>query len=382
MAVALRDTGEAAWIVDDRWRFVHVTDDARALWNDRTGGRLGSVALGHHVFSTESMRVGENWRFGLNSEALWRDALERLGGLILSDAGGDREAVRSAIDPSLHDVVDGLEPCDASACGFRIMAMGLPGPVPSMMLATRVRDDTGRLCGTVLIGKPTAPMHVLGGMAWERDLAHLERMERFTQADRHPAAILFADLERSSELIRTLPTATFFTLGRRLVRVADRCVVDAGGLVGRHLGDGVVAFFPAATSGSESAAARACIAAARALRGALGRVAERSGVDPSSLVMRFGLHWGSTVFIGKISTVARSEVTALGDAVNETARIEACATGGRVLASKSLIERLDHEDAAALDIDPEQLTYSHLGELAAATAKVRRDAPAIAVCEL
>jgi class 3 adenylate cyclase len=50
-------------------------------------------------------------------------------------------------------------------------------------------------------------------------------------------------------------------MARRLVRTADRCVIAAGGLVGRHVGDGVVAFFLAETMGSESAAARACITA-------------------------------------------------------------------------------------------------------------------------
>jgi hypothetical protein len=43
-----------------------------------------------------------------------------------------------------------------------------------------------------------------------------------------------------------------------LARAADQCVIDAGGLVGRPVGDGVVAFFLAETAGSESAAARAC----------------------------------------------------------------------------------------------------------------------------
>jgi len=38
-------------------------------------------------------------------------------------------------------------------------------------------------------------------------------------------------------------------------------------------------------------------------------------------------------------------VTALGDEVNEAARIEACASGGRMLASKNPIERLDPNDA-------------------------------------
>jgi class 3 adenylate cyclase len=382
VAAAMGDTGQAAWIVDERWHFVHVTEDARALWADRDGGRLGSVAIGDHVFSAASRRVGEGWRFGLNTAELWRDALRSLGGLVLADTPGGRDALRSAVDPYFRDVVDDLVPCDAVAGGFRIMATGLPGPVPSFMVAMRVRDRDGRLRGTALIGKPEAPMSVLGGMAWERDLGHLARMELFTRAGRHPAAILFADLEGSSALVRDLGTAAYFTLGRRLVRVADRCVVEAGGLVGRHLGDGVVAFFPAVTSGSESAAARACIVAARALRMALAEIAARSDLDRDALVVRFGLHWGATVFIGKISTSARAEVTALGDDVNVAARIEACASGGKVLASKALVERLDAADAAAVDLDPERVVYTRLGDLDTATAKARRDAPAIAVCEL
>ena len=86
--------------------------------------------------------------------------------------------------------------------------------------------------------------------------------------------------------------------------------------------------------------------------------------------------------MGNISTPARSEVTALGDEVNETARIEACATGGRILASKPLVERLSMDDAAALGIDPDGMTYIQLADLTTATDKARRDAPAIAVTEL
>jgi class 3 adenylate cyclase len=382
VALAMDATGQAAWILDAGWRFVYVSDDARSLWTDRVGGRLGSVAIGDHIFSSESLRVGAGWQFGVTTTELWVEAFRSLGGLVLADAEGGRSALRSVVDPSLRGVVDELVPCDAAAYGFHITATGLPGPVSSLMVAMRVRDEHGSLRGTVLIGKPAAPMSVLGGMAWERDLAHLERMERFTRAGRYPAAILFADLEGSSALMRNFSTATVFTFGRRLVRAADRCVVDAGGLVGRHVGDGVGAFFPAETSGSASAAARACIAAARALRGALSDVAARSDLAPDALVMRFGLHWGSAVYIGKISTLARAEVTALGNDVNAAARIEACATGGRVLASKDLVERLVADDATALGIDPRRLVYTQLGDLDTATFKARQDAPHVAVCEL
>ncbi len=94
------------------------------------------------------------------------------------------------------------------------------------------------------------------------------------------------------------------------------------------------------------------------------------------------MHWGATLYMGRILSAGRSEVTALGDEMNEAARIEACATGGRTLASKALIERLNADDALALDIDPAHISYTQLGELDTATDKARRDAPSIPVCDI
>jgi len=110
--------------------------------------------------------------------------------------------------------------------------------------------------------------------------------------------------------------------------------------------------------------------------------AERSELEPADVVMRFGLHWGATPYIGSIITSARAEVTALGDENNEAARIEASASGGRTLASKQVIERLNRVDAAAIGIDTEHIAYTQLGDLDTAPEKARRDASSIAVCEL
>jgi class 3 adenylate cyclase len=233
-----------------------------------------------------------------------------------------------------------------------------------------------------MLFRPAVRMNVLGTMALERDPGHLDRQRTVARAERRPAAILFADLEGSSALARTLSTSSYFATGRRIVRATDRCVVDAGGLVGRHVGDGVVAFFPVEVFVSESAAAAACVRAARRIEESIPEVASRCGLSSEQLVMRFGLHWGSTIYMGNIGTVARSEVTALGDEVNEAARIEACASGGRMLASKPLVERLSAAHARDVGIDTDGIAYTQLAELATATDKARRDAPAIAVCEL
>jgi hypothetical protein len=72
----------------------------------------------------------------------------------------------------------------------------------------------------------------------------------------------------------------------------------------------------------------------------------------------------------------------MGDEVNETARIEACTSGGRTLASKALLERLDTQDAIDLGTEPRRAKYSLLKDLSTATEKARQDAPALAVCDL
>jgi class 3 adenylate cyclase len=379
IAVALRDAGHWADLVDRDWRLVYSTDDQRRICGGVTD--LAPVALGEHYFGPEQVSMRLQWRGGPNTIDQVRGQFGVIGGSILADTAGGRDELRKLVHPALRDIVDRLPSLDQSvARSVASPVMHLGARVFYFVTAVRVHDATGRHVGTALIMKPGAGMSVFATLAIGIDERHFQRMQRVAEAGRRPAAIMFADLEASSPLARRLSTASYFAFA--LARVADQSVIDAGGLVGRHVGDGVVAFFLAETAGSESAAARACIAAARALRAALTDVATRSNLASEEVVLRFGLHWGSTLYVGQIATSGRTEVTALGDEVNETARIEACATGGRALASKALIERLSRNDAAALGLDPGRLTYTALADLATATEKARRDAPAIAVCDV
>ncbi len=379
-ARAIRDAGHWGWVVDDRWRMVWASDDIRLSFGALV--ELASFPIGAHIFGPEWLRASEGWPMGSNSIELNRRFFRAAGGLVLTDTPGGRDELRGLVDPALSDIVDELTPVEGTMLSYAAQGFGIGGAGDIPAIAFRVRDANGRLAGTVLITKPAAGMAMLSAMTFTADLGHVARMGLVAKAGRRPAAILFADLEGSSPLSRRLSTASYFALGRRLVRAADQCVIDAGGLVGRHVGDGVGAFFLAETAGSESAAAQSCIAAARALREAVDEVAARSDLQPADVVLRFGLHWGANLYVGNISTAGRSEVNALGDAVNEAARIEACASGGLALASKDLVERLEPDGAAALGLEPDRITYTALGDLATATEKARRDAPAIAVCEI
>ena len=303
---------------------------------------------------------------------------------MLADTPGGRDELRGLVDSFLAGVVDEIRGVrDEAMISYRFETTFSKGTAVSTVCTNqRIFDSAGRYVGVMMQAKPAVGMSVVSQVVATGDLGHFERMQSVSRAQRQSAGILFADLESSSKLSRRLSTAAYFTLGRRLVGAADAAVVEAGGIVGRHVGDGVVAFFLAKTAGSEAAAAEACISATRTLRTALAEVAEASNLEAGDVTLRFGLHWGSTLYMGLIATSGRSEVTALGDEVNEAARIEACATGGRALASKELVERLDPDAAQGLGIDQRRASYTILADLPTASEKARRDAPATAVTEI
>jgi class 3 adenylate cyclase len=383
-AVALNDAGQWAEIVDQQWNSVYMTDDARRMYGGLV--ELAPYPLGVHSYGPERTNAALGWRGGQFPMDVQRRGLAMFGRWVLADTPGGRDELRAQVDPRLADIVDELpdeyEVPAAHTTMFRGIYTGAKASVDIPVTLMRVRDDTGAMLGTILMNKPAVGMAILTRMTAMGDLRHFERVQHVAKPGRRAGAVLFADLESSSPLAKRLSTASYFTLVRRLAPAVDWCVVDRGGLVGSHAGDGIVSFFLTETIGTESAAAAACIAAARDMRNVVGDVAARSDLQAEDLVLRFGLHWGANLYVGQITTSGRTEVTALGDQVNETARIEACASGGRAFASKDLIERLDRDDAARLDLDPDHITYTALSDLTSATEKARRDAPAIAVCDV
>jgi class 3 adenylate cyclase len=238
----------------------------------------------------------------------------------------------------------------------------------------RISDDNGDFIGIVAVYRGMVPdslLHRLG----RGDPRLFERMDRVSEPGRRTAAILFADLEASGVLSRHLSSRGYFELIRDLTDLIDSSVLARDGITGKHAGDGGSALFLAADFDSESEAARAAIETARAIRDG----SEQLGTEDAEVKVNVGVHWGATLMVGQVATSGRLEVTALGDQMNEGARIEAAATGGAILASKDLIERLDAADAKATGIDPDAIAYTTLGELAGASDKAIRDAGTIPV---
>ena len=372
--------GFAVEIWDADWCLAYLSSEYRELVSGMAGG-LEVGGLGEHILSRATTEERERWPSIYTLES-WRENLRTWVGFIAAETPGGMEALRKLVDPRLAEVLNGAEPTPPPPIwGMRFDVRLGDQTMANDALLTALRDEKGHFHGAMVLLKPGMRAGVLGMLA-TGDASLFERMSHLLAPARHPAAILFADLESSTALARRLSTRSYFDVIRRLVRASDKAVVAEGGIVGKHVGDGVTAFFLVEEGVSESEAVRACIASMRGIREAARGAAERSGLAPEDVTMRFGLHWGSMLYVGRLMTSGRAEVTALGDEVNEAARIEACAAGGRALASKPLVERLDPPEAEALGIDPDHLSYTALAELPSATEKARRDAPAISVCEL
>jgi class 3 adenylate cyclase len=184
-----------------------------------------------------------------------------------------------------------------------------------------------------------------------------------------------------------LPSAAYFKLIRAITTAMDDVVVAHKGIVGKHAGDGGSAFFLAEDLGSDSGAVRAAIEAARqitvAAQTAAKEVGEETGlVESADTLVNVGVHWGGGLYMGQLVTGGRLEVTALGDHVNECARIQESACDGEVLGSKALIEHLAPEDADALGLDPDGVVYRTVSELPGVSEKATRDAGSIPVTVL
>jgi class 3 adenylate cyclase len=253
------------------------------------------------------------------------------------------------------------------------------------ILFFELRDETGARMGSVGITNQGIRPTLLAMLA-RGDEAMYERMSRLIEPARRATAILFADLQSSGELSRQLPTSKYFAIVRDLTTAFDSVVAAECGIVGKHVGDGMTAFFLTEDVGTPSGAAAAAIRTARGLQEAARVAGEQlvaDGLTPTATpTFNVGLHWGPSLYLGQLVPGGRLDVTALGDEVNECARIEESARGGKVLASKQLVELLDSTDAERLEIDLDRLSYRPLASLDDASAKALRDAATLAIAEV
>ncbi len=382
IAEALEGTRWGAELWDAQWRLVYVSNESRAVL-----GHLGDeeIGFGQHVLEA---RWSEPWLSSVDDESR-RQLIEFELPYIAYDTPGGIERVRELYrEATGRPAPPGLEVREPPPLWSARITLTLPGQpaFPVQYIAVRIIADDGSLAGTIYFYGSTLPARLVA-LVTRGNEAMFERMAALVEPGRRSAAVLFADLQASGSLSRRLPSAAYFELIRALTTEMDSAVIRHRGIVGKHAGDGVTAFFLADDFPTPSACAAGAIEAAHQVRLTAARVADematRTGLfQATDCAVNVGLHWGGTLFMGQVVTGGRLEVTALGDEVNEGARIQQSARDGALLASKALVERLAVADGKRIGVDPEEVVYTTVADLPGADAKAMRDAGTLPVTEL
>jgi class 3 adenylate cyclase len=374
IAEALEATAMSAEILDASWRIVFIsTEEARIVGVDPS-------EVGRFYGKSLTRRQLEDVRYWATTEASSADWWKTNVPIMRNYLEPGDEVFEEVFGPFAHAAAR-VEPGDLLRAWPSTNAFPDDADLRTSWLGNvsffdmRINNDAGEFIGVLRLSTADAPHSLLVRMA-RGDRAMYERMDAVMVPARRAASILFADLEASGELSRTLSSRGYFDLVRRLTDLIDSQVIEHGGIVGKHAGDGASALFLVEQLGnSESAAASAAVRAARAIRDGGAEL----GADGVEVRVKVGIHWGATLTVGQVATGGRLEVTALGDEMNEAARIESSASGGTALASKLLLERLDAADAIDLGLAPDAMTYITVAKLEGSSVKAVRDAGSLSV---
>ena len=145
-------------------------------------------------------------------------------------------------------------------------------------------------------------------------------------SERRPLTVLFADIAGSTAIAERMDPEDWTEIVGEAFKRMNRTIERYGGTIARLMGDGVLAFFgaPVAHEDDPERAVRCGLDMARAID-ELG--ASHGGVG---VRVRVGINTGPVV-VGMVGTEAAHEYTAMGDAVNIAARMQALAPPGGVL---------------------------------------------------
>lgn len=145
--------------------------------------------------------------------------------------------------------------------------------------------------------------------------------------------IWFSDIAGFSTVAERLDPAALVQRLNYHFTIIGAVIQEEGGIIDKYVGDAVVAMFGAPVPQSDHAA--------RAVRAALKvqQILAAEAGDPDSFKIRIGLNTGACV-VGNIGSEGRFDYTAIGDAVNVAARLEAANKeyGTAILASNATVQ--------------------------------------------
>ena len=154
--------------------------------------------------------------------------------------------------------------------------------------------------------------------------------ERFAKQNHGGAEIelsmLFADVRGSTTIAENMSPSDFSKLINRFYKAATKVFYNSGAMVEKLIGDEVAGLYVPGIAGKDHA--RKAVEAAQAILRATGH-GDAAG---PWIEVGAGVHTG-IAYVGSVSSEGITDITALGDSVNTTARLASQAGPGEVIVS-------------------------------------------------
>jgi adenylate cyclase len=185
-----------------------------------------------------------------------------------------------------------------------------------------------KLCAAPFSGAGGLIMRFAGHARWAKNPKYCTGCFRMLSNNHGGAevecSLLFADVRGSTALAETVSPRDFTRLMGRFRNTATDVLIDHDGIVDKFVGDEIIGIFVPSMA-SEQHAARA-VDAARALLGATGFGTPSGPWVPIGIGVNTGV-----AYVGSIGDGSDTEMTAMGDVVNVTARLSSVAAAGEIL---------------------------------------------------
>lgn len=160
--------------------------------------------------------------------------------------------------------------------------------------------------------------------------------------------VLFADLTSFTAMTNRLGAETTYAVVDEFLRHASATLKDHGAMIDKYIGDAVMAFFNIPVKRADHAAA--AVAAAAQLQRELPELSRKLGHE---LRASIGIATGYAR-VGRLGSDDAKDYTAIGEVVNEAARLQAHARPGEILVSErvyaAVAERYPGVGAESLEL--------------------------------
>jgi len=185
-----------------------------------------------------------------------------------------------------------------------------------------------KMCAAPFAGIGGPFMRLVGHSRWSKNPKYcgacFDVLARLHGGAEIEASFLFADVRGSTTLAETMTPTEFRTELDRFYDSSSEILVRNDAIVDKFVGDEVIGIFIPALAGDRHA--RSAIAAGRDLL----REMSSSEGGHRRLPIGVGVNTG-VAFVGAVGAPPVTELTALGDVVNTTARLASVAAAGELL---------------------------------------------------